>query len=71
MFLRPILFAGRIIEPSHDEPPWLVLGQDGNGRPLALIFTKRGQRLRAVSRRSMRQKEKKLYEEAIAELEQI
>ena len=71
MFLSPILFAGRIIEPSHDEPRWLALGQDGNGRPLALIFTKRGQRLRAVSCRSMRQKEKKLYEEAIAELEQI
>jgi uncharacterized DUF497 family protein len=69
MFLSPILFAGRIVEPSHDEPRWLMLGQDASGRSLALIFTIRGRRLRAVSCRSMRPKEKKLYEEVIGNVD--
>jgi uncharacterized DUF497 family protein len=68
MFRRPILFAGRIVQPIHDEPRWLALGQDGRGRPLALIFTRRGRKLRAVSRRSMRQKERKFYEEVIGNI---
>jgi uncharacterized DUF497 family protein len=46
----PILFAGRIVEPAHPEPRWLVLGQDRGGRRLALIFTRRGNRLRPVAR---------------------
>ncbi len=71
MLLRPILFAGRIVEPIHDELRWLVLGQDGRGRPLALIFTRRGRKLRAVSCRSMRQKERKYYEEVIGYIKQI
>ncbi len=69
LFLRPILFAGRIVKPSHEEPRWLLLGQDRSGRRLALIFTRRGRRLRAVSCRSMRREERKLYEESITEFE--
>ncbi len=34
LFIRPILFAGRIVKPSHDEPRWLMLGQDRSGRQL-------------------------------------
>ena len=61
----PILFAGRIVEPAHSEPRWLLLGRDRNGRRLALIFTRRGDRLRPVSARPMRRKEREAYEEAI------
>lgn len=64
LFLGKILFAGRIIEPAHDEPRWLLLGATASGRPLALIFTRRGDRLRAISCRPMRRNERKLYEEA-------
>lgn len=62
---QPILFAGRIVEPSHEEPRWLLLGQAADGRRLALIFTRRGDRLRPISCRAMRKKERRLYDEAI------
>jgi hypothetical protein len=67
MFRRPrfIVFAGRIVGPTHDEPRWLVLGQDGRQRRLALVLTRRGDRLRPISCRPMRRKERILYEEAI------
>jgi uncharacterized DUF497 family protein len=67
MFRRPrvIVFAGRIEQPAHTEPRWLVLGKDGNQRRLALIFTRRGERIRPISCRPMRPKEKRTYEEAI------
>ncbi len=57
-------FAGRITEPVHDEPRWLALGEDTAGRRLALVFTKCGEQLRPISWRSMRRKEKMLYEKA-------
>jgi uncharacterized DUF497 family protein len=57
-------FAGRIVEPVHAERRWLALGEDGAGRRLALIFTRRGNRLRPISCRAMRPKERALYEEA-------
>ncbi len=62
---HPALFEGRIVEPVHEEPRWLLLGQDNSGRRLALIFTRRGDRLRPVSCRSMRSGERKRYEEAL------
>ena|SRR3989442_11202999 len=65
MFRSPIIFAGRIIEPAHDEPRWLVLGKSVRGRKLALILTRRGERLRPISCRAMRRDERKVYEEAI------
>jgi uncharacterized DUF497 family protein len=57
-------FAGRIVEPVHAEPRWLALGQDAAGRRLSLVFTRRGDRLRPISCRAMRPKERALYEEA-------
>jgi uncharacterized DUF497 family protein len=59
-----LYFAGRIVEPAHAEPRWLVLGENETGRRLALVFTRRGDRLRPISCRPMRRKEKALYEEA-------
>lgn len=66
IFRSPFVFAGRIIEPEHEEQRWLVLGRVGDRR-LALIFTRRGKRLRPISCRSMRQNEKQVYEDAIEE----
>jgi uncharacterized DUF497 family protein len=57
-------FAGRIVEPVHTERRWLALGEDAAGRRLALVFTRRGDRLRPISCRPMRAKERALYEEA-------
>ena len=57
-------FAGRIVDPAHSERRWLALGVDGAGRRLALVFTRRGHRLRAISCRAMRPKERGIYEEA-------
>lgn len=57
-------FAGRIAEPAHGEPRWLLLGEDDDGRKLALVFTRRGARLRPISCRPMRRKEEAIYESA-------
>lgn len=60
LFRKPTVFVGRVIEPVHDEPRWLLLGRDPKGRRLALIFTRRGDRIRPVSCRPMRAKEKEI-----------
>ncbi len=64
MFDAPILFAGRIVEPSHDEARYLLLGVTTEGRHAALIFTRRGERLRPISCRAMRRNEKEAYHAA-------
>lgn len=64
---HPIVFAGRIAEPRHEESRWLLLGVNEGERPLALVFTRRGNKIRPISCRSMRRKERKLYEDAIAQ----
>jgi len=71
MFRSPIVFAGRIVEPAHDEPRWLVFGKSVGGRKLALIITRRGARLRPISCRPMRRNERNVYEEAIREKGQV
>jgi hypothetical protein len=71
MFRSPIVFAGRITEPAHAEPRWLVLGRSERGRKLALVLTRRGERVRPVSCRPMRRNERKVYEEAIREKDEV
>lgn len=34
MFRSSLVLAGRIVEPPHDEPRWLALGEGANGRRL-------------------------------------
>lgn len=63
LLLEHIVFEGEIIEPAHDEKRYLILGRDWNGRLLALIFTRRGHKLRPISCRPMRRKERERYEE--------
>jgi uncharacterized DUF497 family protein len=63
----PILFAGRIVEPGHDEARYLLLGVTSGGRHAALIFARRGEKLRPISCRAMRKKEKEAYDAATKE----
>lgn len=67
MFRNVLVFEGEIVEPSHAEPRWLLLGRTDSGRMLALIFTRRGERLRPISCRAMRPKERRRYEDRISE----
>ena len=60
----PVLFAGRIVEPAHDEARYLLLGATSDGRGAALIFARRGEKLRPISCRAMRRNEKEAYDEA-------
>ena len=69
LFVRTFFLAGRIVEPVHDEPRWLLLGESDAGRRLALIFTRRGDRVRPISCRPMRQDEKRIYDDAKAKVE--
>ncbi len=62
---QPVLLAGRIVQPEHEEPRWFLLGRDAKGRRLALVFTRRRGRLRPISCRPMRQTEREVYEKAI------
>lgn len=59
-----VLFAGRIVEPEHEEARYLLLGVTSGGRRAALIFARRGEKLRPISCRAMRRKEKEAYDEA-------
>ena len=61
---RDFYFAGRIVEPSHSEPRWLVLGENDADRRLALVLTRQGDKVRPISCRPMRRKERALYEQA-------
>ena len=58
----PVLFAGRIVEPAHEEPRYLLLGVTADGRSATLVFARRGEKLRPISCRPMRKKEKEAYD---------
>jgi uncharacterized DUF497 family protein len=60
----PVLFAGRIVEPAHEEPRYLLLGMTAGGRRAALVFARRGDKLRPISCRAMRKREKEAYDAA-------
>ena len=64
IFNGPVLFAGRIVEPEHEEARYLLLGITAGGRRAALIFARRGDKLRPISCRAMRRKEKEAYDAA-------
>jgi uncharacterized DUF497 family protein len=59
-----VVFAGRIVESEHDEARYLLLGVTSDGRHAALVFTRREDRLRPISCRAMRKKEKEAYDAA-------
>ena len=67
VFWQPYVFAGRIVEPAYSEWRGLILGQTSQARLVAMIFTRRGQKVRVISCRSMRPAERRLYENATAQ----
>jgi uncharacterized DUF497 family protein len=64
MLDAPLLFAGRIVEPAHEEARYPLLGVTVGGRRAALILARRGDKLRPISCRAMRKKEKEAYDAA-------
>jgi uncharacterized DUF497 family protein len=61
-----VAFGGRIVEPAHPEPRWLLLGATAR-RKLAVVVTRRGDWLRPITCRPMRRNERRLYEAHQAE----
>ncbi len=64
IFTSPVLFAGRIVEPVSSEKRYLLLGVTADGRYAAVVFTRRGEKLRPISCRAMRRKEKETFDAA-------
>jgi uncharacterized DUF497 family protein len=52
-------------DPRHSaaEKRWAALGCTNSGRPLTVVFTKRGKLIRVISARDMNRKERRFYEE--------
>lgn len=59
-----VLFAGRILEPEHEEARYLLLGMTSDGRRAGLVFARRRDSLRPISCRAMRKKEREAYDAA-------
>lgn len=67
-FSNIYVFLGEVVERRTSEPRYVVLGLVGGaGRGFALIFTIRGDKVRPISCRPMRDSERRLYEEAVSE----
>ena len=47
---------------SESENRWYVLGKTDAQRPLFVVFTLRGTKIRVISARDMNRKERKIYE---------
>jgi uncharacterized DUF497 family protein len=56
--------AGRMVEPAHEEPRYLLRGVTADGRSAALVFARCGEKLCPISCRAMRRKEKEAYDAA-------
>src|SRR5687768_6102446 len=67
IFSHSYVFFGRVIEPAHEEPRWVLLGRNDEGRKLTLVFTRRENRLRPISCRSMRRNERIAYGQEIGD----
>jgi uncharacterized DUF497 family protein len=61
VFWQPYVFAGRIVEPTHSEWRGLILGRASNAQLVAMIFTRRGEKVRVISCRAMAPAERRLY----------
>jgi hypothetical protein len=51
-------------DPKHSyvENRWAAFGKTDAGKPLTVIFTKRGSLIRVISARTMKRKERNFYE---------
>jgi len=57
---RPVVFATDI-KHSRAEARFFTLGRTDSGRPLAIVFTTRGTRVRVISARPMSRAERRAY----------
>ncbi len=65
-FNEPLLIAEDLVH-SVVEPRWAAWGRTAEGRALAVVFTLRGDRIRALAARNMNRKERRRYAEAETE----
>jgi len=64
MFLNvPLVLADAVVHSAH-EARYYALGQTNHGRLLFIAFTVRGTRIRMISARPMRGKERQIYGQA-------
>jgi uncharacterized DUF497 family protein len=61
-FNAPLLILGDL-KHSATEAGWVAFGHTDDGRPIVVVFTKRGNLVRIISARDMNRKERKFYEE--------
>jgi uncharacterized DUF497 family protein len=62
VFFNLPLIAGSDEKHSQSETRFYVLGQTDTARPLFLVFTVRGEKLRVISARDMNKKERRVYQ---------
>jgi len=67
-FGEPLLVSADA-KHSQVEQRWRALGMTLGGRPLYLVFTLRGSRIRVLAARNMSRKERRDYEQAKARAE--
>ncbi|HKI06019.1 MAG TPA: BrnT family toxin [Thermoanaerobaculia bacterium] len=65
-FNRPLVAAEDVLH-SSDEPRFFALGQSDAGRPLFVVYTLRGEKVRVISARDMTRRERKEYEHVRAQ----
>lgn len=62
IFFNEPLLTGQDLGHSRTESRYYAYGQTDGGRPLFLVFTFRGDRIRVISARAMNKKERESYE---------
>lgn len=62
-FSHPLVVAPDATH-SSTEPRYYLLGQTLAGRPLFVVFTRRGDRIRVISARNMSRRERSVYAHA-------
>ncbi|WP_028895276.1 BrnT family toxin [Syntrophorhabdus aromaticivorans] len=62
VFFNLPLITGSDEKHSQSETRFYVLGQTDAARPLFLVFTVRGEKLRVISARDMNKKERRVYQ---------
>jgi uncharacterized DUF497 family protein len=62
-FNRPIIIKTDELHSIHEDR-YFVLGKTDGGRLLFIVYTLRGKKIRIISARDMKRKERKIYEEA-------
>jgi uncharacterized protein len=62
VFSDPLVITFADPDHSHDEDRFIVIGTSAEGRLLMVAHTDRGDRIRIISARTLKPKERRLYE---------